>query len=105
MGVGVSDGNDGYAGRCAAFRVSFTFPATIPFRPAATASLYRKEGADQAAISGYALAVRGATGTMTYGWSVAPGLGGESVEAEVEVLVWSDLVKGRWSGGFLEPTG
>ncbi|MBN8633490.1 MAG: hypothetical protein J0L76_21850 [Rhodobacterales bacterium] len=67
-------------------------PGYDPFPPRRYRELYRTEGAVQAAISGYHLTLRPRTGE-TYGWRVAAEIDGRAVEAEVEVLVWSDLVK------------
>lgn len=75
-------------------------PGYDPFPPRRYRELYRTEGAAQAAISGYELAIRPRAGE-TYGWRVAAEIEGGAVEAEVEVLVWSDLVKGSMERGIL----
>ncbi len=67
-------------------------PGYDPFPPRRYRELYRSEGAAQAAISGYALTLQPRAGE-TYGWRVAAEIEGRTVEAEVEVLVWSDLVQ------------
>ncbi len=66
-------------------------PGYDPFPPRRYRELYRKEGAAQAAISGYALTVEGRVGPG-YAWRVTSDMG-RPAEAEVEVLVWSDLVQ------------
>ena len=66
-------------------------PGYDPFPPRRYRELYRKEGAAQAAISGYALTVEGRVGPG-YAWRVRSDMG-RPAEAEVEVLVWSDLVR------------
>lgn len=73
-------------------------PGYDPFPPRRYRELYRSEGAAQAAISGYQIAVRPRAGA-TYGWSVTAEVEGRAAEAEVEVLVWSDLVKGSMDRG------
>jgi hypothetical protein len=75
-------------------------PGYDPFPPRRYRELYRTEGAAQAAISGYRLALRPRAGE-TYGWRVTSEIEGRAVEAEVEVLVWSDLVKGSMGRGVL----
>ena len=67
-------------------------PGYDPFPPRRYRELYRAEGTAQAAISGYELALKPRPGE-TYGWQVQARIDGQDVEAEVEVLVWSDLVK------------
>ena len=73
-------------------------PGYDPFPPRRYRELYRTEGAAQAAISGYRLAITPRAGE-TYGWRVSSEMDGQVVEAEVEVLVWSDLVKGSMGRG------
>ena len=75
-------------------------PGYDPFPPRRYRELYRTEGAAQAAISGYVLALQPRAGE-TYGWRVASDIEGRAVEAEVEVLVWSDLVKGSMGRGIV----
>jgi hypothetical protein len=75
-------------------------PGYDPFPPRRYRELYRTEGAEQAALSGYALALRGRTGE-TYGWQVTAEIDGRRVEAEMEVLVWSDLVRASMGRGIL----
>jgi hypothetical protein len=75
-------------------------PGYDPFPPRRYRELYRTEGAAQAAMSGYRLAIRARAGE-TYGWTVAAAMDGREVETEVEVLVWSDLVKASMSRGIL----
>ncbi|HLQ19890.1 MAG TPA: hypothetical protein VK146_13015, partial [Tabrizicola sp.] len=73
-------------------------PGYDPFPPRRYRELYRSEGAVQAAISGYEIALSARPGE-TYGWQVRSRIDGREVEAEVEVLVWSDLVKGSMARG------
>ena len=75
-------------------------PGYDPFPPRRYRELYRAEGAEQAAISGYSLALKARPGE-TYGWQVEAHIDGREVQAEVEVLVWSDLVKGSMARGIL----
>jgi hypothetical protein len=100
MGVADLDGStDGSADGAGIFRRHVLYiPGYDPFPPRRYRELYRTEGAAQAAISGYGLMIRSRAGE-TYGWRVAAKIEGRAVEAEVEVLVWSDLVKGSMGRG------
>jgi hypothetical protein len=75
-------------------------PGYDPFPPRRYRELYRTEGMAQAALSGYRLSLQPRAGE-TYGWRVAAEIEGRAVEAEVEVLVWSDLVKGSMGRGIV----
>ncbi|MGR3320420.1 MAG: hypothetical protein ACU0DK_00630 [Pseudooceanicola sp.] len=71
----------------------FYIPGYDPIHPRRYRELYRKEGAAQAAISGYEIALSPKTGGGPYGWHVASVQDGAAVETDVEVLVWSDIVR------------
>ncbi len=71
----------------------FYIPGYDPIPPRRYRELYRKEGAAQAAISGYEIALKPKTGEGPYGWHVAATIDGQAVEADVDVLVWSDIVR------------
>lgn len=73
-------------------------PGYDPFPPRRYRELYRTEGAAQAALSGYRLVLEPRAGE-TYGWRVAAEIEGRTAETEIEVLVWSDLVKGSMGRG------
>lgn len=96
MVVAAQDNSTGEAG---VFRRHVLYiPGYDPFPPRRYRELYRSEGAAQAAISGYRLAIQPRAGE-TYGWRVAALIEGREVEAEVEVLVWSDLVQQSMAQG------
>lgn len=98
MGV---DGNGNSADGAGVFRRHVLYiPGYDPFPPRRYRELYRTEGAAQAAISGYQLTIQPRT-AETYGWRVVSMIEGRKVEAEIEVLVWSDLVKGSMGRGVL----
>jgi len=78
-------------------RKVFYLPGYDPFPPRRYREMYRTEGRKQADISGYRLDVVGVPGGA--GWSVRFVEEGTTVETEIEVLVWSDLVQGSMSGG------
>ena len=80
------------AGSVAKRRV-FYIPGYDPIHPRRYRELYRKEGAAQARISGYEIALTPGAGDNHYGWRVTAQIDGAEVAAEVEVLVWSDIVR------------
>ncbi len=71
----------------------FYIPGYDPIHPRRYRELYRKEGAEQARISGYDLTLRPRAKAANYGWHVAAEMDEAEVEAEVDVLVWSDIVR------------
>ena len=71
----------------------FYIPGYDPIHPRRYRELYRKEGAAQAAISDYTLALAPKKGGGPYGWQVKGDIG-TPVVADIEVLVWSDIVRG-----------
>lgn len=74
-------------------------PGYDPFPPRRYRELYRKEGAAQAELSGYDLSIRPRQGE-TYGWRVTTRME-RPAEAEIEILVWSDLVKSSMERGVI----
>ncbi|WP_033419252.1 hypothetical protein [Pseudorhodobacter ferrugineus] len=77
----------------------FYLPGYDPFHPRRYRELYRKEGAAQAKISGYTLALSPKQSGGAYGWDVAARIDGTDVRAQVDVLVWSDIVKSSMETG------
>jgi len=81
----------------------FYIPGYDPIHPRRYRELYRSEAARQAAISGYEIALTprptGAAGG--YGWHVTARIEGARTAAEVEVLVWSDIVRASMANGIL----
>ncbi|MBU1835010.1 MAG: hypothetical protein KJ834_03105, partial [Alphaproteobacteria bacterium] len=75
----------------------FYIPGYDPIHPRRYRELYRTEGTAQAAISGYDLTLTPKPRGKTYGWHVAAGMNGAQVTAEVDVLVWSDIVRSSMS--------
>jgi len=71
----------------------FYIPGYDPIHPRRYRELYRKEGAAQAEISGYEIALK-PRNAQRYGWSVNALIDAHPVEAKVDVLVWSDIVRG-----------
>jgi len=68
----------------------FYIPGYDPIHPRRYRELYRREGTLQASISGYALELSPKKVKGPYGWRVT----GQGAVADIEVLVWSDIVKG-----------
>lgn len=79
-------------------RKVFYIPGYDPIHPRRYRELYRKEGAEQARITGYELALSPRKGAGPYGWRVKTMMCSKT-EAEVEVLVWSDIVRGSMDQG------
>ncbi len=71
----------------------FYIPGYDPFHPRRYRELYRKEGAAQAVVSDYDLALLPKKAGGPYGWHVTATMDGATTEADIEVLVWSDLVQ------------
>lgn len=80
-------------------RKVFYIPGYDPFPARRYRELYRKEGAKQAEISGYGLSVRASDNDEPYGWHVSALITDKRVHAEIEVLLWSDIVRDSMSGG------
>ena len=79
----------------------FYIPGYDPIHPRRYRELYRKEGQDQAKISGYQLALKPKKTGGPYGWHVTTTIDGVVTEADVEVLIWSDIVKVSMARGIL----
>ncbi|WP_071673295.1 alpha/beta fold hydrolase [Nioella nitratireducens] len=62
---------------------------------------YRRGGTEQAAISGYSLDLGPQRTKGYYGWSVETRIGGHITHADVEVLVWADIVKASMAHGIV----
>ncbi|SMX36185.1 hypothetical protein [Maliponia aquimaris] len=75
----------------------FYIPGYDPIHPRRYRELYRKEGAAQAAISGYDLGLKPKRTGGLYGWHVESTIAGQQTQADVEVLVWSDIVRDSMS--------
>ncbi|KZY50714.1 hypothetical protein HKX23_02640 [Sulfitobacter sp. KE29] len=80
-------------GKTVKTRRVFYIPGYDPIHPRRYRELYRKESAAQAAISGYEIGLKPKAGRGNYGWQVNAEIDGQRVSAQVEVLVWSDIVR------------
>ncbi len=75
----------------------FYIPGYDPIHPRRYRELYRKEGGAQAALSGYEIGLKPKRKGGLYGWHVDSVIDGQAVAADVEVLVWSDIVRDSMS--------
>ncbi|PIB24934.1 hypothetical protein BFP76_07205 [Amylibacter kogurei] len=77
-------------------RKVFYVPGYDPMLPRRYRERYRSEGAAQAEISGYELAIKGRTGGRdNYGWSVHAQIDGHETDTEIDFLLWSDIVENQ----------
>jgi hypothetical protein len=76
----------------------FYIPGYDPIHPRRYRELYRSESRDQAAISGYEIALKARPSEGPYGWQVNAKIDGQDVDTVVEVLVWSDIVRASMEG-------
>lgn len=79
----------------------FYIPGYDPVPARRYREMYRREGAAQAAISGYALSLSPLDEAGRYGWRVQAEIEGGRVETAVEMLVWADIVKESMAQGVL----
>jgi hypothetical protein len=84
--------SDGSTGQVKTRRV-FYLPGYDPIHPRRYRELYRKEAAAQAGISGYEIALQPKKTDRHYGWKVDATIDGAAVRSDIEVLVWSDIVR------------
>lgn len=75
----------------------FYIPGYDPIPPRRYRELYRKEGADQANISGYSIDLKSKSGKEIYGWHAHSEINGAQTDAQIDVLIWSDIVRGSMS--------
>ncbi|WP_170330011.1 hypothetical protein [Ruegeria arenilitoris] len=75
----------------------FYIPGYDPIHPRRYRELYRKESRAQAEISGYQVSISPKSGEGPYGWHVRSHQDGVDVEADIDVLVWSDIVRDSMS--------
>jgi hypothetical protein len=72
----------------------FYIPGYDPLHPRRYRELYRKEGSAQAEISGYEIALTAKVSKSgPYGWHVNSAIDNAKTVTDVEVLVWSDIVR------------
>ena len=75
-------------------RQMFYIPGYDPVPPRRYRELYRKEGAEQAAISDYSLEMRPkAKDAKNFGWGVTADIDGTKTHTQAEILFWADIVQ------------
>ncbi|MBR9863116.1 MAG: hypothetical protein GYB24_06715 [Rhodobacteraceae bacterium] len=75
-------------------RQLFYIPGYDPVPPRRYRELYRKEGAEQAALSGYSLEMKPkAKGVKNFGWGVSAEIDGQKTQTQAEILYWADIVQ------------
>lgn len=79
----------------------FYIPGYDPIHPRRYRELYRSEGRDQAKISGYQIDLKPKKTKGPYGWHVTGLIDGRICDTDVEVLVWSDIVKTSMAQGIV----
>jgi len=80
-------------------RKVFFIPGYDPLPPRRYRELYRTEAAAQAGISGYHIETSGQPKAEGgFGWQVKALIDDQTVETDIEVLVWSDLVRASFQG-------
>ena len=77
----------------------FYVPGYDPIHPRRYRELYRKESREQAAISGYEIALTPKPGSGRFGWRIAARIDGCRVETGMDVLFWSDIVRDSMATG------
>ncbi len=77
----------------------FYIPGYDPIHPRRYRELYRTEAARQAKISGHEITLAPKSVGGRYGWHVSARIEGEAVETDIEVLVWSDIVRESMEAG------
>lgn len=87
-------------------RKVFYIPGYDPFPPRRYRELYRSEGAAQAAISGYSITMlinppRKKGSDAPYGWQAVGHIDGAEAQVDMEVMIWSDIVKSSMPDGIL----
>jgi len=71
----------------------FYIPGYDPMLPRRYREIYRREGIEQAEISHYDLAISALRGRKNYAWLAETTIGNAQTTAEVEFLLWSDIVQ------------
>lgn len=75
----------------------FYIPGYDPIHPRRYRELYRKEGAAQAALSGYEISLTSKPRSAAFGWQARTTIAGKPVTADIDVLIWSDIVRDSMS--------
>jgi hypothetical protein len=71
----------------------FYIPGYDPIHPRRYRELYRTESAAQAEISDYEISIAPKSGGKDFGWTTNARIDDKETRAEIDVLVWSDIVR------------
>lgn len=82
-------------------RKVFYIPGFDPFPPRRYRELYRSEAKKQADFGGYSISQEILEVEDGFGWRVTGQIDDVTCVSDIEVLVWSDIVKSTMSGGIL----
>jgi len=82
-------------------RKVFYIPGFDPFPPRRYRELYRSEAKKQADFGGYNISQETLEVEDGFGWRVTGQIDDVTCVSDIEVLVWSDIVKSTMSGGIL----
>ncbi len=82
-------------------RKVFYIPGFDPFPPRRYRELYRSEAKKQADFGGYNISQEILEVEDGFGWRVTGQIDDVTCVSDIEVLVWSDIVKSTMSGGIL----
>ncbi len=74
-------------------RQVFYLPGYDPMPARHYREMYRREGAEQALISGYGLAVKASGGKGRYAWQAKSTVDGVETVSDIEFLPWNDIVQ------------
>ena len=83
----------------------FYIPGYDPIHPRRYRELYRTESAKQAQISGYTISQTPKRDAGPYGWHVAGQIDGHHTDADIDVLLWSDIVRDSMQTSILATYG
>lgn len=79
----------------------FYLPGFDPMPPRRYRELYRRESRKQAQVSGFDLTMEKPASGAAFGWQTRASFREGPAQAQIEVLVWSDLVQASMRGGIL----
>ncbi len=80
-------------------RQVFYLPGYDPMPARHYREVYRREGAAQAAVSGYGLAMAAAADKTRYAWQVRATIDGVETRTDIEFLEWNDIVIASMQSG------
>ena len=76
-------------------------PGYDPVPPRRYRELYRRQSAEQAAISGFEMVLHPKLSSGRFGWHVEANIEGQTVRTDFEILPWSDLVRSSMAQGIV----